>query len=90
MPVELKGTQIRIRVLDPKRFTKFRTQDVGRKGRLQRIAGYSPKTGWKTQSWRLNVKGYKNFYDFEKDLLGLDVPVYYKYRAGKLWNIQKR
>jgi hypothetical protein len=56
MPVELKGQQIRIRIRSPKQFTKFRTQDVGSPGKLQRIVGYSKKTGWITQSWRLNLK----------------------------------
>jgi len=70
---EIKGQQLRIRMLSPKRFTKFRTQDVGKKGRLQRLAGYSPKTGWETQSWRLNLSNYKSFDDFKRDLLRIKI-----------------
>jgi len=58
---EVKGQQLRIRVQSPSKFEKFRTQDVGRKGYLQRLAGYSPKKGWQTQSFRLNLADYKNY-----------------------------
>jgi len=57
MPVELKGSYLRIRVNEPRLFSKFGTQ-VFDNGKLKRIAGYSPKTGWKTQSWILNLKKY--------------------------------
>lgn len=60
MPVEIKGQQLRIRLKKPSQFSKFRTQDVGLKGRLQRLAGYSKRTGWTTQSWRLNLNDYRN------------------------------
>jgi len=73
MPVELKGQQIRIRVLNPKKFSKFRTQDVGSKGRLQRIAAYSKKTGWKTQAWRLNIKDYRGLKDITRTIRRLRI-----------------
>lgn len=68
---ELKGQQIRIRINNPRKFTKFRTQDVGKNGRLQRIGGYSRKTGWLTQSWRLNLSTYSESGDALRDLDGL-------------------
>lgn len=60
MPVELVGQQIRIREENPDKFTEFRTQDIGSYGKLQRVAGYSGKTGWKTQSWRINLSDYQS------------------------------
>lgn len=73
MPVDFKGQQLRIRLLNPKLFTKFRTQDVGKKGRLQRVAGYSKSLGWKTQSWRLNLKDYKNIDEIIKQIKKLRI-----------------
>jgi len=70
MPVEIKGQQLRIRIIRPKLFktfyyprlkkrVKFLTHDIGHWGRLQRIAGKLKRTGkWMTQSWRLNLKDY--------------------------------
>jgi len=61
--VEIKGQQLRIRMEDPKKFVKssFRTQALGTKGRLQRVAGRIKPTGaWKTQAWRLNLSDYKS------------------------------
>jgi hypothetical protein len=69
MPVELKGQQIRIRVRNPKLFSKFRVLDVGKKGRLQAIIGkLKNKDKWVIQSWRLNLATYKNWQDAESDL----------------------
>lgn len=53
----------RIRVEDPKKFKKFRTQDFGRKGHTLRIAGKTDGK-WKTQAYRVEkddayVKGKK-------------------------------
>ena len=72
-PVELVGQQIRIRVADPDEFRKDSrnrgTQDVGRAGRLQRVAGRKIATGkWATQSWRLNLAHYHNFDEVEREL----------------------
>lgn len=58
MVVEIKGQQLRIRVRDPKLFLKFRTQDVGKKGGLMRLAGYRKGIGWITQAWRMNLNDF--------------------------------
>ena len=68
MPVEIVGQQLRIRVKSPKGATKFGTQDVGSKGKLQRVAGLY-KGVWKTQSWRLNLKDYRGYLSASNDLL---------------------
>lgn len=55
--IELKGQQVRIRIQNPSGFTKFGTQDIGKRGKMQRVAGY--KDGiWYTQSYRLNLSDY--------------------------------
>jgi hypothetical protein len=69
MPVELKGNQLRIRVLPSEGSTKIRIQDVGTKGKLQRVAAFYPGRGWKTQGWRLNLKDYKDEKEMLKDLV---------------------
>lgn len=57
MPVELVGQQLRIRVKSPKGGHTFRTQAMGKIGRLQRVAAiYNGK--WETQAWRLNLRDY--------------------------------
>jgi hypothetical protein len=69
MPVELKGQQLRIRVRNPKLFSKFRILDVGKKGRLQMVIGkLKNKNKWVAQSWRLNLDTYRNWQDAESDL----------------------
>jgi hypothetical protein len=76
MPSEIKGNQLRIRVEDPRLFKKetFRTHDVGRKGRLQRIAAVKRKTGkYATQSWRLNLKDYPSRKAAAKDIHSLRI-----------------
>jgi len=65
---EIKGQQLRIRVTSPKECVKYGTQDVGKKGKLQRVACVKPKKGWVTQSWRMNLKDYKNLDEVKKDL----------------------
>lgn len=70
MPVEMKGNQLRIRVRDPRLFTMFRTDDVGGKGKLSRIAGHND-SGWTTQSWRLNLSDYDDYSQFYTDLFGI-------------------
>ena len=59
--VEVRGNSVRVRLKDPSKYTEFRTQDVGRPGYTQRIAGYNPKTGkWETQAWRFDLEDLKN------------------------------
>lgn len=84
MPVEVKGQQLRIRMKSPKQFTKFGTQDVGGKGKLQRLGGWNKKTGWQTQAWRLNLKDYKNLGEVKKDISGLKIPETKKMEAIKV------
>lgn len=84
MSVDLKAQQLRIRIRNPKRFSKFRIHDVGRKGRLQRVAAFSRATGWKTQAWRLNLKGYKNFKEVVMQLSRLKISDTSKARAKSI------
>ena len=70
---EVKGQQLRIRMLNPKRFTTFKTKDVGEKGKLQLLLGHSKKEGWKTQSYRLNLSDYKSFDSFKRDLMKIKI-----------------
>lgn len=67
---EIKGQQLRIRVKNPVKGAKFGTQDVGKKGRLQRVAQKTAK-GWETQSFRLNLSDYENIEDVKKELGGI-------------------
>lgn len=62
-PAEIKGQQVRIRVKKPKKNTRFRTVDVGAKGKLQVVL-----QDGETQSLRFNLKDYKNKTEFVKDL----------------------
>jgi hypothetical protein len=66
MKPELVGQQVRVRISEPSRFSKFRTDDVGGQGKLQRIAGYKEGV-WYTQSWRFNLKDYASVTDVLKD-----------------------
>lgn len=81
MPVEIVGQQLRIRVRTPRGATRFATHDVGRRGRLQRIAGYYPRYGWKTQAWRINLRDYKNYEDVVSTINSLRIPSKYKTKA---------
>jgi len=57
MTVELTKKYLRIRIADPKRFSKIRTDDIGRKGHSLRLAGVNKKTGkWETQAWLIDRK----------------------------------
>lgn len=57
MTVELTKKYLRIRIADPKRFSKIRTDDIGRKGHSLRLAGINKKTGkWETQAWLIDRK----------------------------------
>jgi len=96
MPIEIRGQQLRIRVKNPKLFIKssFRTDDVGVRGRLQRIAGQlKSNREWETQSWRLNLSNYEKFNDIVKDIAGLRIPEAEKFRAvdlaRKWWRANK-
>lgn len=54
--IEVVGNSVRVRLRSPSRYSKIRTQDVGRPGMTQRIAGYNPKTKiWETQAWRFDI-----------------------------------
>jgi len=81
MPTEIVGQQLRIRVIPPSNFTKFRTQELGSRGRLQRVAGYSKKTGWKTQSFRLNLSDYRGYLDAKRQINRLGISAKLKHQA---------
>lgn len=98
MSVEIKGRQLRIRVRQPKGFSKYRTQDVGSKGKLMRLAAYSKKTGWVTQAWRINLKDFNSIDKIMKTISSLRIPKkpkfeaislakkYFKLRKTSVWN----
>lgn len=46
-----KGDYYHIEVRPKKEFTTFRTQDVGEKGGVQRVAGKRGSGSWDTQKW---------------------------------------
>lgn len=83
MPVDLKGQQIRIRVIDPSRFSKFKTKDVGRKGFLQIVLGYSKQLGWKTQSLRVNLSDYGSYKQVAKQINKLRISTSLKSQARR-------
>ena len=83
IPVEIVGQQLRIRLKSPKLFKKFRIHDVGKKGYLQRVAGYR-KGRWETQGWRLNLSHYKNLNEVFKELEQLRLPSRLKNKAKEL------
>ena len=71
MTVEIKGQQLRIRVRNLKYFTEgtFRTHDVGKNGKLHRIAAiHKVSRKWRTQSWRLNLLNYSALDDIYREL----------------------
>lgn len=49
-----KGKFYRIEVRPKSDFKKFRVQDVGRKGGLERLAGQRPSGTWGTVSWLIS------------------------------------
>jgi hypothetical protein len=60
--IEKKGSQYRVRILNPKLFNKktLRTKDVGRKGGLQLITGrLKGKKTTTIQALRLSTKDFK-------------------------------
>lgn len=46
-----KGKFYRIELRPKEQFTRFRVQDVGKKGGLERLAGHRPSGSWDTVSW---------------------------------------
>jgi hypothetical protein len=64
--IELKGSEIRMRVLDPKGFEKFRRKDIGVKGKLAIIVGFDGR-GWKTQAYRFSLPDYSSVTDVLHD-----------------------
>ena len=46
-----EGQYYHIEVRPKSRFTSFRTQDVGRRGHIQRVAGKRPTGAWATVKW---------------------------------------
>lgn len=50
------GDFYRIEVRPKREFTSFRTQDVGRKGGLERIAGRRSSGSWGTATWLVSKK----------------------------------
>ena len=62
MPLEKKGSQYRVRILNPSQFSRrtFRTVDVGRKGGLKLIVGrLKGKNTTTIQALRLNTQDFK-------------------------------
>lgn len=46
-----QGKFYRIVVRPKSEFTRFRIQDVGSRGHLERLAGHRPSGSWDTESW---------------------------------------
>lgn len=46
----------RIELRPSRDFAAFRTQDVGKKGGLERVAGKRPSGSWDTQAWLISKK----------------------------------
>jgi hypothetical protein len=87
MPVEIKGQQLRIRVNNPKKYSEILTDDVGESGKLQRIAGRLKNSNkWETQSWRLNLKDYKDSADVKEDVNYLSISKSKKMEALRIVN----
>jgi hypothetical protein len=85
MPVEIKGQQLRIRVNNPKKYSEILTDDVGESGKLQRIAGRLKNSNkWETQSWRLNLKDYKDSADVKEDVDYLKISAKDKVKATNI------
>lgn len=60
MGLEKVGSQFRIRIRAPSKFSKLRTKDVGNKGGLMLIVGrLKGKTKTTTQSIRLSTKDFR-------------------------------
>jgi hypothetical protein len=64
--IELVANTIRMRIADPKKFSEFRSKDIGSHGKLSIIVG---KKGdkWFTQSYRFNLPDYASVTDVLHD-----------------------
>ena len=83
--IEIQGQQLRMRVHSPGKYTEFKTDDVGEKGELQRIAGRIKRTNkWETQSWRLNLNDYSSIKEVIQQIKELKAPYLDKKKAVKL------
>jgi len=51
-----EGEYYHIEVRRKGQFTSFRTQDVGKKGGVQRVAGRRPSGSWADQKWLISKK----------------------------------
>ncbi len=51
-----EGAFYRVEVRPARAFSSFRTQDVGKKGGLERIAGHRPSGSWDTATWLVSKK----------------------------------
>jgi hypothetical protein len=80
MPVEKVGDQIRIRINEPSKFSKFRTADPGKLGKLQIVLGYGKK-GWETQAYRINIKDYDNLSELLNEIKNLKIDQIKKSKA---------
>ena len=49
-----EGEYFRISIRDKGEFTSFKTQDVGNKGGIQRVAGRRKSGSWDTQAWLIS------------------------------------
>lgn len=56
MPLEIRGKHLRVRVRKPVKGAVYRTHDVGILGHTKRVAMWTKKTGWVTQSWMFPVE----------------------------------
>ncbi|MEK7059830.1 MAG: hypothetical protein AAB971_03675 [Patescibacteria group bacterium] len=48
------GEYYRVEVRPRQQFTSFRTQDVGKRGGLERVAGHRASGSWATQAWLIS------------------------------------
>ena len=69
---EVRKNRLRVRKVSPKGCLEYGTHDVGEKGGLQRLA-CRKRSGWKTQSWILNLKDYP-----EKKVVFMQLNTLYK------------
>jgi len=71
MPVEVRGTRLRVRVRPPKKGCIYRTQILaGRMGHAQRIAMKCPHKRWETQSFTIPLQDIRAMIPSTLRLLG--------------------
>ena len=46
-----EGHYYQIEILSRRNFVEFRTEEIGRKGHIQRVAGQRPNGSWETVRW---------------------------------------